>query len=199
VVPKKDFDVATLMTEAPTDSWYKHTSKMSFYCENAMGQRKVYCPETENDCASPDCSTRICALRQERSFAEQRIAAFEAQVRLTNREPAAWRVVRELVAEHNALIDANRLGVALDINDKIIRTRLYEISNELFPLRSWDINDSIITARLNLPERRGRRARQLRETLVLRVLHSEKPSTVARLGKAMDAIVAEERARLLKG
>lgn len=187
------------MTGTPTDSRHNRTSKMSFGCENAMGQRKVYCPETENDCASPDCSTRICVLGQERNFAEQQIAAWEAQVRLTNREAVAWRVVRELVAEHNALVYANKAGVALDINDNIIRTRLYEISNELFPLRARHINDNIITTRLYLPERRGRRARGLRETLVLRVLHSETPSTVARLRKTMDAIVAEERAGLLKG
>jgi hypothetical protein len=182
VGPKNGFDGATLTIGTPTDSRHKRTSKMSFGCEDAMNQRKVYCPETENDCASPNCSIRICVLRtricvlrqdQERNFAEQRKAAREEQDRAF-RKAAAWRVIREFYAEHNALIDANKPGVAHDVNGNIITTRLY------------------------IPERRWRDQYQ-RECLIQRVLYSEKPSTIARLRKAMAAIAAEERARLLKG
>lgn len=146
-----------------------------------MSERKVYCPETDTDCTRPECSTSICVLHQERIFAEQRIAEWEANVRLVNREAAAWRAIKELVAEHNALIDANK-DVALDINSSAVLDLVAPGSSRV--------------GRLYLPER-GRRSRKLRETLLRRVLLSKRPGTVARLEKAMRAILAEERARLI--
>lgn len=137
---------------------------------DAMAERKVHCPEKDGDCRCADCTIKICVLRQERIFSEQRIADWEAHCRHANREAAAWRVMRELVDEHNALIDANKPGLK-------------------------DKNGNPITTRLRLRER-GRGSRKQRQDLVSRVLASKNPDTVRRLRNAMSAIVTEERSRL---
>ena len=47
-----------------------------------IAQRKtIPCPETDWDCTNPDCSLKICRLRQERVRASQREAEKEAQAR----------------------------------------------------------------------------------------------------------------------
>jgi hypothetical protein len=134
-----------------------------------MAERKVHCPETDSECWCPECSVKICVLRRVRIFEEQRIAEWEAHCRHANREAAAWRAIRELVAEHNALIDANKPG----LNDK---------------------NGNHITTRIWLRQR-GQRARKERQDLISQVLASERPEIVRRLQNAMNAIVAEERRR----
>src|SRR5262249_30249333 len=107
---------------------------------DAMAERKVHCPETGSECANPECSIKICALSQERILVEQRIAEWEAHhCKDANSAAAAWRLIRELVDEHNALIDANKPGLK-------------------------DKNGNPITTRLRLPER-GRGSRKERQDL----------------------------------
>lgn len=136
-----------------------------------MTERKVHCPETGHDCASAECSIRICVRYQERIFTEQRIAEWEAHRRLANRDAAAWRAFRELIAEQNALIDANKPGVATDVNG------------------------NIITKRLRFPER-GRGSKIFRQKIIERILVSTKADTITRCRNAMNAILTEERAAL---
>jgi hypothetical protein len=134
-----------------------------------MNERKVRCPETGHDCASAECSIRICVRYQERIFIEQRMAEWEADRRRANRDVAAWRAFCDLIAEHNSLIDANKLGVATDVNG------------------------NIITKRLRFPNR-GRGSKIFRRKIVERILTSTKADTVARFHNAMNAILTEERA-----
>lgn len=92
----------------------------------------------------------------------------QAQRQQARREAAAWRVIRDLVNEHNALIDRGEPGIAKNTAGEIITKRVW------------------------LPER-GPRSRKIRQKLVAQVLASEKPDTVRRFQDAMTAILAEER------
>lgn len=139
---------------------------------DAVAERKLHCPETDSDCTSQECSIRICLLRQGSILFEQRIAEWEADFRTdsANREAGAWRAVRELEAEHNSLIGANKTGILTDRTGELVKTRV------------------------KFRERGQRGSKKF----IADVLQSKKPYTVTRLRNAMDAILAETKAQLLR-
>jgi hypothetical protein len=138
---------------------------------DAMGERKVHCPEQGDDCWSADCTIKICVLRQQRIISEQRIADWEAHFRTNpvNREVVALKVVRDLITEHNTLIAANKPGLLKNFNGNIIDTRL------------------------PLPERGRTGSKKYRECqrLVAQVLGSTKPRIVERFRNEMDSVVRQ--------
>jgi hypothetical protein len=142
-----------------------------------MAERKVHCPETGGDCRSADCAIKICVLRQQRIFSEQRIADWEAHFRSdpVNREVVALKVVRDLFTEHNTLIAANKPGLLKNVNG------------------------NIIDAPLTLPERgrKGSQKYRQRRRLDAQVLASTNPRISGRFRNAMDSAVAAFRASFL--
>jgi hypothetical protein len=100
------------------------------------------------------------------------MAEWEAEFRNdpANREAAAWRAVRELEAGHNRLIGANKTGIFADITGEPIKTRV------------------------KFRERGQRGSKKF----IAAVLQSKKPYIVTRLREAVDAILAEARAQLLR-
>jgi hypothetical protein len=137
-----------------------------------MAERKIYCPELDDYCTKSECSIKICVLRATRLADERWTSEWEAQQRQANREIAAWRAMCDLVDEHNALIDENKPGIARDSQG------------------------NIIALRLRLPKGKGSKLK--RQAMISRILTSNKEDTVVRVASAMDAIIREEKARLLR-
>ncbi len=137
-----------------------------------MDERKVHCPETDDDCTSGECSIQICLLRQERVSFEQRMAEWEADFRSNpaNREAAAWQAFLKLVAEHNALVGADKTGVFTTGTGEIIQTRVIV---------------------------RPERGKPGSKKFIASVLKSERPYIVTGIQEAMDALVAEAKSQLL--
>jgi hypothetical protein len=109
-------------------------------------------------------------IRQELLADAQWIAEWESHQRRANKEAGAWRAICDLVNEHNSLIEANKPGIAIDKDGKIV------------------------TVKLQMPKGKG--AKQKRQAIIERVLLSEKQDMVTRFANALDAILREEKARL---
>jgi len=137
-----------------------------------MPERKVRCPETDDDCTSEACSIHICLLRQERVSGEQRMAEWETDFRKNpaNREAAAWQAILGLVTEHNALVDANQTGILTRRTGEVVQKRVRILE-------------------------RGKRGSK---KFIAVVLKSERPYVVTRVRDAMDALVAAARPQLLR-
>ncbi|HVA12651.1 MAG TPA: hypothetical protein VNF99_05345 [Stellaceae bacterium] len=135
-------------------------------------ERRIHCPETEDECANPACSIKVCAIRIKRPIHDQRPAdqharspkeaSRQAHYGRSLWERAARQLAREKIAKHNALIDKGQPG--------ILPNRRGEIDNE----------------RIALPES-GLGSKTSREMYVTHVLFSENPETIAQVARALRA------------